>query len=187
MIVFDTECYNKISSISTLVIAVATCIYTALTYKLFRKTNQTFINSNKLAEFQIYSEISKLLSSNESSRLLKIIDSNWFEIDIMGTKDINPSMKIVDSAELNRIILGPLEDLAKFHEDKLITIESINTGFGNTILKVWSNKIIRAYISKLRTEIYKNKELYSGIENLFNQVIKLCTEEEKLNISKYSN
>jgi hypothetical protein len=163
------DCLNTTTQIFTIVGAVATAMYTLLTYKLLKSTAKSFETTNKLAEFQIYSEISKLLNTEESNKLINTISSNWFNIDKMPNVVTYPtthSPELIYSHNLNRHVLGPLEDLAKFYNDGLIELNSINTGWGSLIIKLWENDKIKDYILYLR-ETNNDINLYSGLENLY--------------------
>jgi hypothetical protein len=143
---------------------IATILYTFLTYRLLMQNKKINETNNKLAEFQIYNEIAKLLSTDNAKA--------WVE------KCRNKTILVTEETR-NKIcyeLLNPLEDLAKFWEDKLVTIESINSGFGLTILVVGNNDKIAELIKSEKSE---HEALYTGIESLYMKIYSLCNEVEK--------
>ncbi len=155
----------------TAVAAIASVIYTGLTYLLLRSAkksldiaNKQTVKANKLAEFQIYMKITEQLFTNEAFQLLEMIsDDNFTIVQVKGTELVDGKQEITE-AELRRYILNPLEDLAKFHEDGLVTIESIDSGFGNVVLQIGGSPQIVNYIVTAR---FKDPGIYEGIEKLF--------------------
>jgi len=187
--------WTMVAALGTIVAAIATVFYTIFTYKLLSETkksidiaNENKDKANKLAEFQIYTKLSDDLASQEASKLFEVIDSNWFDIEeIDETKPgtyTNPKREKISGRDLRKYILGPIEDLAKFLDDDIISIESIDAGFGNTILMLGSNEMIVKYIKHLRAKIYFNNNIHCGFEYLFEEELKRCTPEEK---TKYKN
>jgi len=184
-----------VAAISTVVAAIATVLYTYFTYHLLLATkksidiaNENKDKANKLAEFQIYTKLSDDLLSPKASELFKIIERNWFDIDeIDETKPgtySNPEREKISGRDLRRYVLGPIEDLAKFMDDGIISIESIDSGFGNMILMLGNNELIVKYIKLLRAKVYFNDNVHCGFEYLYEEELKRCTPEEKL---KYKN
>ena len=174
--------------------AIATVLYTYFTYRLLSSAqssidvaNQNKIIANKLAEFQIYMNITDKLSSDKSFELLEFMaDVDFSIIEVGGTTTtiFNPSTQILEG-DLRRFILNPLEDLAKFHDDGLVSLDAINTGFGSSILLVGSSKQVVNYIRNQRSKEQLDDKLYVGIESLFEKVLSLLKEEERQRYPNY--
>ncbi|MCZ8216559.1 MAG: hypothetical protein O9262_09995 [Cyclobacteriaceae bacterium] len=184
-----------IAAIGTILAAIATVLYTFYTYKLLSETkrsidiaNENKEKANKLAEFQIYSKLSDVLSTPKALELFDIIERNLFDIEEIDESksetDSSSKREKISGRDLRRFILGPIEDLAKFNEDQIISIESIDAGFGNTILLLGNNEKIINYIQYLRTKVYLTDNLHSGFESLYEEEMERCSEEEK---KKYKN
>lgn len=184
-----------IAAIGTIVAAIATVLYTIFTYRLLSATkksidiaNENKEKANKLAEFQIYSKLSDDLSSPKALELFDIIEKDWFDIEEIdetkpGTHS-NPERVKISGRDLRRFILGPIEDLAKFKDDQIISMESIDAGFGNTILMIGNNEKVINYIQYLRTKVYYTDNVHGGFESLYEEEIERCSEDEK---KKYKN
>jgi hypothetical protein len=179
----------------TVIVAVTTLLYTFFTYRLLLATkksidiaNDNKIKANKLAEFQIYTKIADSVNLDKAIELIASVGAEWFDIeeiaDRSGIVAESPPIKILKGSEIQRYILNPLEDLAKFKGDDLISISSINSGFGSLILMIGGSKLIVDYIKYQQTKVYKSNSIYSGIESLVEDIIKQCPPSEQ---SKYIN
>jgi hypothetical protein len=156
-----------ISAVAASLASIAACLYTYFTYHLLRSNNLTVQVNNRLAEFQIYNEISKTLYQDIVQEL----------VDKCADDTLKMSDK-VESLKVRRTLLDPLEDLSKFWMDNLLTSESINTGFGFLILHVGNNSAIVEYIKDLRNRM-RSPNLYNGFEELYNNMYEQCDEDEK--------
>lgn len=180
----------------TVIVAVTTVLYTLFTYRLLRATkksldiaNENKGKANKLAEFQIYTKIADSLNLAKAIELIDSVGDGWFDIeeiaDRSGIIAESPQKKMLKGSEIQRFILNPLEDLAKFKEDDLISISSINSGFGSLILMIAGSKSVLDYIKYQRTEVFKSSSIYSGLESLVEEVISLSPESERSNYINY--
>jgi hypothetical protein len=189
------EGWTMVGAIATVIAAIATVLYTYFTYHLLSATkasidiaNENRDKANKLAEFQIYTKLSDDLSSPKALELFDIIEKNCFDIEEINETQpgaySNPPRDSISGKDLRRFILGPIEDLAKFKDDNIISIESIDSGFGNTILMLGNNEQVVKYIKYLRTKIYYADNIHCGFESLYKEELNMCTDEEK---AKYKN
>ncbi len=191
----DWSGWTMIGAIGTLIAAFATVAYTIFTYRLLAATkksidiaNENKDKANKLAEFQIYSKISDDLSSEKALQLFDIIERNLFEIkeidETIFGESLNPDREIISGRDLLSYILGPIEDLAKFKDDQILSMQSIDSGFGNKILMLGNNEKIVKYIKYLRTKVHFTDNIHGGFESLYEEELKCCTEDER---TKYKN
>lgn len=186
-----SSCLERIKDFSSIatswIMAIATVFYVIYTYGLFKSTKQSIDKNNRLAEFQIYMKINDALFFDKALAIIDKIEHNDLLI-IESEYSMNSPLYKPESTilgkELRMYLLGPLEDLAKFHDDGLISLESIDSGFGNTILKVLSNRVIVDYIIHLRRNVHFSENLFCGIQSLFEKILENCEDGEK---SKYIN
>lgn len=182
-----STCWSALAAISAFVAAIIAGFYTYYTYQLLTKTkesldlstdalklsrrtielNETSLEGNKkLTEYQIYKEFGEKLYKKDVYKLMS---------DIKTYKE-----KHFYDNELEFVryeVLNHLEDLAKFYEDNLITIESVNSGFGTMILYLGSNKGVIQIIKDER-EIFPT--IFSGFEYLYEQIYNKCNETERI-------
>jgi hypothetical protein len=164
IIIIDIN-WNMIGALGTVSATITTLFYTYFTFRLLQQTKLTVGINNKLVEFQIYSETAKLLNS-------KIV-KEWVEKCSTNTLIINSS----NESQICYDLLNPLEDLAKFEQDGLVSIDSIASGFGLMILHVGNNDEIEKLITKEQKSF---SGLYNGIEYLYEKIYNMCSDEEKL-------
>lgn len=176
--------WTTFSAITTSVAAIATIFYVYFTYKILRETSNTSQLQVKIADAQIYYQITKILNSAEANALFEFIENPDFHIDAKGDIQILRARTSIKSSDLQRLILDPIEDLAKYWRDELISIDSIDTGFGFKILAVGSNIKIIEYI-KLTRKIYKSNQPYEGLESLYLEIRKLVSEDELVQYPNY--
>lgn len=159
----------------------AAVIYTAFTFFILRASIRSIQTQNKLVEFQIYSKICDTLDSEQVINLIEEIKRDNVFISYQDRTAVGK--KEFAGAMINKLLLNPFEDLYKFWQDGLISIESIDI-IGYKILIVGSNLEIVNYINYLRTNIYNSQTIYQGFEALFQEELKRCDVEEK---SKFQN
>lgn len=175
--------WQTLGAMATMVAAIATILYTFFTYKLLASSqisiavaNENRAVTNKLAEFQIYMKITEQLVTDKAFELLELIADDDFIIVEARRAELQNEQHFILESDLRRYILNPLEDLAKFHDDGLVTMSSIDSGFGNTILQVGSSNQIAQYITSARL---KDRGIYEGVESLYRKERGLLTEEER--------
>lgn len=172
-----------ISAIGTLIAAIATAIYTYFTYQILDKTAETMLKNNtlidknnKVAEFNTYLEIKRSLDNDIAVKLVKLCANNVLNIDTEN-ENIKDSYTI---DEVRQHLLDPIEDIATYHDDDLISLEKINYAYGYTILYVGNNENIVKLINIIRSN-YKYDDMYSGFEKLYKAILSTCSETEKAN------
>lgn len=172
------------SAITTSVAALATVLYVFLTYKILRETSNTSKLQVKIADAQIYYQVTKILNSAEANELFEFIENTDFHIDAKGDMQILQARTSIKSSDLQRLILDPIEDLAKYWQDELISLDSIDTGFGFKILAVGSNTKIVDYINFTRRS-YKSNQPYEGLESLYLEIRKRVSVAELVQYPNY--
>jgi hypothetical protein len=171
--------WTTLSELTTTLAAIATILYVYFTYKILRETSNTSKLQVKIADAQIYYQVTKILNSEESNKLFESLEKGSFNIvTFENTQTIRLQTTIL-SSDLQRLILDPIEDLAKYWRDGLISLDSIDTGFGFKILAVGSNIEIINYIKGIR-ETFKSIRPYEGFEEIYLEIRKLISDEEKL-------
>jgi hypothetical protein len=179
--------WTFIGVLAAFIAAVATGLYTYFTYHLLASTKKSLDTANKLAEFQIYSKISDQLSSEKALAIFDIVERGWFEIEelIDSSQKVGGTPKAkLSGRDIRRYILSPMEDLAKFKDDGLLSMEAIDIGFGNTILMIGNSKPIVDYINYLRSKIYFSDDIHCGFQSLYVEELNICKGDER---NKYKN
>jgi hypothetical protein len=161
------SCWPAIAAISAFLSVIVAAAYTCFTYSLLKTSYETLNTNNKLAEYQIYNEIAKTLyHSDVQDYILKI-------------KNASPLItNELDRRFIRNKILNNIEDLAKFMEDGLISIEGINTGFGSMILLVGNNNEIKDLI---RNEKQLFPDVFIGFIDLYSKIYIETSDQEKAN------
>ena len=171
--------WTFVAAVASLIAAIATSMYTYFTFHLLSSSQRSIRISNKLAEFEIYNRIAEKLFSDRALELLEIIWKGNFDIQGFNFPESSDSTKEkITARELRKYFLNPLEDLAKFRDDGLITLDSIDRGFGTIILQVGNSKTIVDFIKHLRSNIYHSQLLFKGFEELYREEIKLFPGKE---------
>lgn len=161
-----------IASLAAVVAANATVKYTAYTRKILDGNNIILEKNNKLAEYKIYIDFDKKLSESETLKLIDACKNNTIMVDV--PTNIITNMVNYSGDKLKRGLLDILEDLSKFYQDGLISIESVDTGFGYIVLYVGNNSEVRKFIKDLRKY---SPNLYIGIEILYLKILQFNNEE----------
>ena len=164
--------WNIVAAVASLIAAIATSLYTYFTFHLLSSSQRSITISNKLAEFEIYNRIAEKLFSDRALELLEIIWKDNFHIQGFNYQESDTAKETITARELRKYFLTPLEDLAKFRDDGLITFDSIDRGFGTIILQVGNSKNIVEFIKHLRSKIYHSQQLFKGFEELYHEEIK---------------
>lgn len=176
--------WTFVAAVSTLIAAIAACLYTYFTYHLLAATKVSIDISNKLAEFQIYSKLGDLLASQKALDLFDLIEFDNLYIEEVMTEEEKsrpiPGGEPIKGKELRRFVLSPIEDLAKFRDDGLLSLDTIDSGFGNTILMVGNNEQVINYIKFLRSRLFYSENILYGFESLYKDILERCSPEEKL-------
>lgn len=156
---------------SALAVIVA-AIYTVLTYKLFKVSYRAMQKTNQLAEFQIYQELSKLLSTDIADKVVERCKSKTLSL----TTD-------AEKREFKKNILDPLEDLAKFRKDSLVSIGGVYTGFSSLILYVCNCDIAVNYLNDIRKNPITSLS-YGGLGDLYDELYDYCSPSEVIGLRK---
>ena len=166
--------WTAISALGALIAAGVAAIYTYFTYQLLTTNRETADKTNRLNEFQIYKEVSAHLNNADTKYLSDICRNNTLIINY-NINAAEKNVNTVSSDYLNRILLNALEDIAVFWKNGLIKTETLNTGFGYTILGIGNCQTVIDHIIKSRLAF---PNLFSGFEELYNEIFAICPEEE---------
>ncbi len=195
MILLDA---NTWSAVGTCAAAIIALFYTIVTYKLLNRTREslgltrdslnaaqealklnksTLKHTSKIAEYDIYMRIADQLNSEKAFEIIEALNKEILKIDD-NRQDMFATNGVlyVQSRTFRRYILYPLEDLAKFCEDGLITIESVDSGFGYIFIAACNNYDVAKYIAEIRAG---SEKYYSGIERIYYQLYKMLPETDK--------
>lgn len=183
---FSESYWTGIGALATTVGAIATIIYTLITYRLFSKTEESIEVSNKVASFNTYLKISESLGTIEVDRISEACSKD--NIIIVDEYPVNKESGKVYflKNDVRRSLLGALEDIAKFERDGLITISDIDYAFGFLILNVGNGKAIVEFINELRCK-HNYDNLYGGFEELYQKIRDRLDENSKISYRENFN
>lgn len=178
--VFDMNLFwNGLTAISTFLSLVAT----VLIYVLARKE---LIKNNQISELDIYFKINANLRSSGAEEIISAIRDGRLQFAI--NHNAPPSFKLIDvnnqakpfpMDQIDFELLGHLEDLAIAHNKNLISFETIMSGYGSLILVIGNSPSVYNYINYLRNEKFHDKELYTGFEELYEEVYRALSDDLK--------
>ncbi len=181
---WESTGWSAISAISALAAAVIAGFYTYYTYHLLKANKTSVDKSNSLFEFQIYSRLSDKLDLTEADNILRSINSQSILIGELHSTEQSKTNNI-SGLEVMKWVLNPLEDLAKFYEDGLISEVSIDNGFGYIILSIGNCKEVIDYINYLRNTVYMSDTVFIGIQRLYELSLLKCSEDERKRYQNY--
>lgn len=193
-ILLNTD-WTKVSAISTGIAAFATIIYVIFTWSIFRATSNAAKASAKAAdetakaaasnaianELSAYLTLKADLTSEIFNKVSRYSRLNKLEI----TTNLNEQVQYTLDDDVLRIkeeefilkVLNNIEDLALFHDKNVLTIETIDAGYGYSILNIGNNEAVRRWI---RQELEDGSEAYAGFEKLYELIYnRLESEREK--------
>lgn len=168
--------WTILSSLGTCLAAIVAVFYTIFTYRLLNRTNQTFHKTNSINEFLIYKEISDKFSNTLTVYLVDKCISGKFSIDYKNESD--DEADLINSHTINRFLLNPIEDIAVFWEQGLISIKTIDSGFGYKILSIGNCSVINKHVADMRSTL---PTVYNGFQKLYNAIHANATDAEKKN------
>lgn len=196
-----------VSSLGTILAALAAIAYTILTYLLLNKTSEAAKSSaaaatasaeaakatadaaaqNAIAnELSVYlslkkdltTEIFKLVSKHCRLNTIVVVDS----IATTNEYGVNSGTLTITQHWLTSEVLNNLEDLSIFLEKKVLTLKSIDDGYGYSILYIGNNKEIRRI---LENEKQNGVHSYTGFRKLYNEIYVLLDGSEKSKFEEF--
>ncbi|MCU0359458.1 MAG: hypothetical protein MUF75_01875 [Bacteroidia bacterium] len=160
--------------------AIATIIYTCVTYKLFKKTEESFSESAKISRFNVYLKIKESLNNDDSEEMAAACADNSLVISKEPQENTDDA-KYFTKLEVRKKLIEPLEDLAKFEREGLIQFKDVDYAYGYYILNVGNNEAIVKLINEYRIA-HNNSDVYDGFEELYKKIRGTLDEMDK---SKY--
>jgi hypothetical protein len=126
--------------------------------------------NNRRQEIELYLKIKNDVDSEKSKQLsYSILQNNIYSrldnSEMMILFRIDNDIEV----ELSTDLLNHLEDLYLIHSLGLMSIKTIISGFGNTIITLHECKIIKEYITHIRHE-FSDDELYNGFDELYDLI-----------------
>jgi len=192
IIFLHTETWTIVSAISTGLAALATIIYVCFTWNIFRATSKAAAASAKAAdetakaaasnatanELSAYLTLKADLTSEIFNKVVRYCRLDKIEI----AANLNEQVQYVLDNEILRIkeeelilkVLNNIEDLALFHEKEVLKIETIDAGYGYSILNIGNNKEIRKW---MKEQYEYGSSAYAGFELLYELLYDRLTSE----------
>ena len=177
--IFDGTWWTAFAALGALIGALATIVYTFITYSLFKKTKESIESANKVAAFNTYIKIKESLCNEDVDKMVESCSSNKIIITEMPTLEYDYFTDCYHKKDVRRKLIDAIEDLAKYERDGLITIEDVDFAYGYLILNVGNCGAIIKFINDMRKS-HENNDLYQGFEILYLKVRNMLKVEEQL-------
>ena len=162
------------STVATIAATLVALIYTFITLKIFRQNK----NANKLSAYlelrkELTNDIFTLVTAHCQRNTINIDNTNSVR-ELAGYK-ISDGVLQINKFDFTRYVLGSLEDLALFYENKILSIQLIDSGYGYSILYIGNNESVRSLLKELRS----TANVYNGFENIYAGIFKRLSNDEK--------
>lgn len=189
-----TDFWSILSSIATVLACIVAAVYTIATYKILsvtskaaKATSDAAIQNATANELSAYLELRKDLTSEvfwnvSSYAYRKDLTSNEDKIVITQNINSKEEWEIIEEILyirplcLIKAVLNNIEDLAIFLDKGVLTIETIDAGFGYSLLYIGNNDTIRNFIKEQNNS---GSSVYGGFENLYALIYDKLKPEEK--------
>lgn len=123
-------------------------------------------------------DVFKLVSKHCRLNTIVVVDS----IATTNEYGVNNGTLTITQHWLTSEVLNNLEDLSIFLDKKVLTLKSIDEGYGYSILYIGNNKEIRRI---LENEKQNGVQSYTGFRNLYNQIYLLLDDTEKSKFEEF--
>lgn len=192
-----------VSSIGTILAALAAIVYTILTYLLFTKTSEAAKSSAAAAtasaeaalatanaakqnatanELSVYLSLKKDLTTEIFKLVSKHCRLNTIHVsDIIATgNEFGVEDEILNITQhcLASEVFNNIEDLSIFWAEGVLTIEKIDEGYGYSILYIGRNDEIRRI---LEIEQQSSVDSYTGFRKMYNKICERVNPIERNN------
>lgn len=175
IILLGTDFWTKFSAISAGAAAIATVIYVCFTWNIFKATSDAAKETAKAAtsnaianELSAYLTLKADLTTDIFNTVVKYCRLNQIKITNMLPNNVESNLEddifYIKDSELVTKVLNNLEDLALFLEKDVLQIETIDSGYGYSILNIGNNSEIRRWLIE---EKNNGSEAFSGFERLY--------------------
>lgn len=197
----ESEIWVAVSSIGTILAALAAILYTYLTYRLLNKTSEAAKSSSEAAkasaeaakataeaavqnaianELSVYlslktdltSKIFNLVSKHCRLNSIEVLDYIPKGIDY---EEVEQKLRITQHC-LTTEVLNNLEDLSIFWDKDVLKLKTIDDGYGYNILYIGNNNEIRRILDK---EKASGIQTYTGLRKLYNAIYLMLNDSEK--------
>jgi hypothetical protein len=152
-------------------VAAALSLFAAIAIYILAK--RELAKNNEIAELDIYFRIKSDLNSLSAQRIYQGIINKNLTFERNADNSVCLTMRDghiperCEFAEFESQFLSHFEDLAIAHEKGLISLDTIKAGYSSVILNLGNSPTVYNYISYLRNEMYHDKDLYTGFEQLY--------------------
>lgn len=171
MVMLESEVWKILESISISLTFIVSCLTLIVIYREYKKHKEDFHRKVKIEQLDLYLKLkSEVLSQNSKLLMFSILEKNIHIVDNEnGLKVLVRHNKGGTSTILEIDLLQRIDDIYYFYEQGLLTLEDINQGYSSTIIRLWSNQVIKNFVSYVR-ERENDQEIFAGIRKLFNIV-----------------
>lgn len=179
-LISDVGFWTVFGAISTFLAALGTITAVYVTRRQLRGLSET-------SKADFLHRLKSDFFTADSEEILFLIEHNLLEFMILETKDPNDEEMAIfkpkkdkhklmkspkhnyTTTEVDRLILGNLEDVGIFEKKKLIDIDSVYEEFSEYIERAWSNEAIRRYVKWTIDEDYD--DTYSNFRYIYEKCV----------------
>jgi hypothetical protein len=191
--------WTAVGSLASVFGLIITLAYTIVTYFLFKQNSSLISDNNKLlllnqktfelnkknSQIQVYFEFKKEFTTEFMIRFVSYLHLEMIEVvydtsinDVKGYEMQEDKFR-VNKSKVVTTVLGNVEDLALLYEEDLLSLDFINSGYGDYILTIGNSQVIRDLLKKTEVE---SPGCFAGFKNLYNSIFKIVPEDAKLNL-----
>lgn len=193
--------WTAVGSLASAIGVLITLVYTIVTYCLFKQNSTLISDNNKLlllnqdtfelnkknSQIQIYLEFKKEFTTDFMTKFVSYLHLGMIEIVYdRSIKDVNGYEMHEDRIRVNKskvvtTVLGNVEDLALLFEEDLLSLDFINSGYGDYILTIGNSAIIRELLKQIDAE---SPGSFAGFKDLYNKIYNLLPAYAKVNFKQ---
>lgn len=190
--------WTAVGSLASAIGVLITLAYTIVTYCLFKQNSALISDNNKLlilnqdtfelnkknSQIQVYLEFKKEFTTDFMTRFVSFLHLDMIEVVydtsikyVKGYEILKDRIR-VNKSKVVTTVLGNLEDLALLYEEDLLSLDFINSGYGDYILTIGNSQIIRDLLKKTDAE---SPGSFAGFKGLYNKIYNLLPADAKVN------
>jgi hypothetical protein len=165
---------------STLVAAIGGVVYTYFTLRILTQNKRAIQGDMYLKLKETMTNETLLLASSYSyDDALIVKDDN--SLTTVSGFTITENKLMVNKNSFIKNVLGNLEDLALLNEQKVLSLEFIDAGYGYQILQIGNNPEVKRVINEIRRNY---PDTYYGINKLYCSIWLKLKKDQRSKFSK---
>lgn len=172
--------WTALGACSTLIAAIGGIVYTYFTLKILIQ-NKRAIQGDMYLKLKdtMTNETLELTSTYSYADALKVIDDN--SLTTVSGFLLMENKLMINKRNFIKNVLGNLEDLALLNEQKVLSLEFIDAGYGYKILQIGNNTEVKRVINEIRKNY---PDTYDGINKLYYAIWLKLKKDHRSSYSK---